>query len=115
MPASRQLHCMRCGNAYPAPKDLNGPGCPNCEKPAGMGNIPGGYERISGFIPADLAQREFFRRATASTSTRTLRRWRKAFMSCLAYAFNNRGPVADWLFMFFLLLMLVHSVFSEQF
>lgn len=59
------------------------------------------------------------RRIAASALKHKLRGWRNAIASaalaCLAYAFNNRGPVSEWLFVFFMLLMLVHSVLREQF
>lgn len=59
------------------------------------------------------------RRIAMSTTRRRIRRWRNAIataaLACLIGAFGMRGPISDWLFMFFLLLMLVHSVFSEQF
>lgn len=59
------------------------------------------------------------RRIAASTLKHKLRGWRNAIaataLACLVYAFNNRGPVSDWLFVFFMLLMLVHSVLREQF
>lgn len=59
------------------------------------------------------------RRIAASALKHKLRGWRNAIaaaaLACLAYAFNNRGPVSDWLFVFFMLLMLVHSVLREQF
>lgn len=59
------------------------------------------------------------RRITDSTRRRRLRGWRNAitaaWIACLVFAFGIRGPIADWLFVFFLLLMLAHSVLREQF
>lgn len=96
MPASHTGHCKSCGQLYVDPLGFNGPGCPRCSKPS----------RLS-------------RRITDSTRKHKRRGWRNAIaaaaLACLAYAFNNRGPVSDWLFVFFMLLMLVHSVLREQF